>query len=295
MVGIMKRILLLAALLLVAIPTASAAVTVAAEDGDLELMAGQSATIPVTVTVTCDEFVLAGAQSITYAIQSTARADLNPTYTAITVAAGASCVPGNTVSGTGDITLSPGTDAVALMPQTLKVYAVQGSTNVSDDRAGNVWVAYNPGHQLTTDIAFPYTWTGGEMLAFNLTIDVTANDDTMIMFFPVSSPANGTVNGIGGNPKFFLRQGDDATQVKPVTWTPPAGAWDNATISFRHYSHCLNGGDLDACEAQFEETVVWTIQNGAPPTPAAEKDSPGVGAGLIIGLLAVAIVVLRRR
>lgn len=296
MVRPMKRIVLLAGLLLVALPTASATVTITAENGDLELMAGMTSKVPVTVTVSCDEFVMAAAQSITYAINSNAAADLKASHPEITVTAGAGCIPGNAISATGDITLNPDMDSFGLAPQTLKIWSVKGSDNFTYERSGNVWVAYNPGHTLTPDVTFPYTFMGGDKLSFNLTVDVSANSDTMVMFFPVSSTANGSVAGLA-HQRFFFSQGENSSRILPVSWTPPAGNWDNATITFSNYSHCLLGGEIDPCEPQLEETVTWTIVNGAPKTTGdgEGKDSPGVGAGLIIGLLAVALVVLRRR
>ncbi len=295
MVESMKRIVLLAGLLLVALPTASATVTLGAQDGDLEIMPGGTASIPVTVTVSCDEFIMAGAQSLTYSISSNARADLQASSPDITLTAGAGCVPGNSVSGTADVTLNPSQDAFGLVPQPIKIYAVRGDTNITYDRTGNVWVAYDPGHSFSTDIDFPYTFMGGEKLQFNLTIDVPANSDTMVMFFPVSSSANGSVNGLS-HQRFFFTQNEERSRVLPITWTPPTGAWDNATITFSHYSHCLLGGEIDPCEPQGEETVTWTIQNGAP-APSGEangKESPGVGVSLLIGLVAVALVLRRR-
>ncbi len=295
MVRPMKHIALLAGLLLIAIPTASATMNVSSAIGDLELEPGTTTKIPVLITVSCEEFVLAGATSLTFKVGSDARADWNAVHPDITVEAGPACVPGGSVGASGDISLSPGDDAFGLRSQTLKIWAVSGDTNLTFDRSGKIWTAYVGGHTMSTDVTFPASYTGGDALFFNLTVEITANSNSMIMFFPNPSAGNGSVSGFAST-QFFLDAGDSPTKTFQVKWTPPTGNWDNATFSFRKYSHCLNGGELNSCNMEDNEgTVTWTMVNDAPKPPVDDKPTPGVGAGLLVGVIAAALVVLRRR
>jgi hypothetical protein len=148
-------------------------------------------------------------------------------------------------------------------------------------------VGYRANHTLRSSIQFPYTMTGST-LTWNVTIGSSANARTMIMMNDVTATA-GSVSGLA--PHFIDTPPGNLTF--PVTFKAPDGDWSNATISFVVFSHwCLTTGPCG--DPNFSHTYHWTIKNGGGGGGGGKK-SPAPSALLMVGLLAGALVLRRRK
>ncbi len=282
---------LLVAMALLAVPGADAALSITADDEPLALPPGSTTELTVTGTVNCQDFVTSGSQTINVALTTDAPAEWGAQDGTLTFNAGPDCLnPAGTTSTTGTVSFTPNGTAMGLIPEIITITA-SGDADATFTRNEQIWVDYQPGHVMETDIDFPYTLTD-DVLVFNLTVTVTANTDSMVMFERLTTSA-GSVTGLG-NEQFFFTAGEAPTRVKTVTWTPPSGDWDNATIEFYNYSHCLIF-DFGDCGAHFEQNLTWTILNGGTPTPTGDEGEDSPGAGLVAILAAIAAIVVARR
>ena len=285
--------LLLAAAL--AAPTAQAAVAIDGENS-AKTIPTSGGSLSFNVTVDCTEFLTQGGPTL----DATVTTDLPDYY-------GAQDGPANfsaqdSVTGAQqqltqciDVTLSPTDDALGLVPTPFKATATVGSASAEFDHDKNVQIAYKDGHTMTTDVSFPYDFTeaDGEALEFNITIDIAANSRTMVMFIDPGASA-GNVDGLFH--QIFDVEDCETTRTIGVTWTPPSFAWENATISFYNYSHCLNGSP---CDPTNEQNITWEIRNaqtgGGPSNTPDDEESPSVPfIALGLALVAAAFVARRR-
>lgn len=290
-----KTTLFLLAAALMALPTASA-FTIDATIPDEPLTVGEKTDIPVTITFGQDD-CLAIASSAGTDATVTITSDLGDEWgfsgTDVTIS-DMDCISGGaSASANTTVSVTPSEDVIANIAVKPTLSAAIGEGDAVTYSDGSLVVGYVPGHTMTTDITFPYTYEGEGAMTFNVTLDVGANGDTMVMFLNVDA-GDASISGLE-HQKFFFTTGDEATRTMQVTWTPPSKGWDNSTVSFRNYSHCLADGVT--CDPEFDENIVWTINNGNPATSSDPpgEDSPGVGPVAFMALLGAALVALRRR
>ncbi len=289
----MTRLSLLAIALL-ALPSAQAALQLSVEDEPLGLPPGTTTDLEVTGTISCQDFITAGKQTLTVTLSSDAPDEWGPADGTLTFTAGADCLSASTsTTATGKVSFTPTADAMGLIGETITI-AATGDLEDTVQRNELMWVAYQPGHTMETSIDFPYELTESK-LTFNLTITITANTNTMVMFENVTT-TGGNVAGLS-HEQFFFTAGEERTRTKTISWEPPTGEWEEATISFYNYSHCLIF-DFGDCDAEVEDNISWTITNGGVPSPEPEGDgdkgSPGAGILLVLAAVGAALVLRRR-
>jgi hypothetical protein len=263
-----------------------------------------SATIPIQVSVGCD--VILGSLGGAASIAVIAPAWLNATSTTVTFDP-MECAADPTVEAItkqADVTITPAADAPGLVNATLNATIVYvgeapgplGEARESPVMLPEVHVAYRPGHLLTPSGDQTFTVTDGTY-AFDMTMDITANARTMVMFEDKKVTGGGLVTGLQAH--VFNVPNGERNLVQPVKFTAPQGAWDQVKVTFRNYSHCLDGTD---CGDQLTQIVTWTFKNGNPAAaaePASEKaeskGAPGLMLPSLLGILALAAVALRRK
>ena len=288
----------LLALLLVAALAAPAAQAAVAIDGEnsAKTISTSGGSLGFDVTVDCTEFILQAAPTL----DATVTTDL-PGYYGARDGTGTfsvqDCVTGATqqLTQTIDVALSPTDDAIGLAPTPFKATVTVGTATAEFDHDKNIQIAYEDGHTMTPDVAFPYEFTDadGEALEFNITIDIAANSRTMVMFIDPGASV-GNVDGLFH--QIFDVEDGETTRTIGVTWTPPSFAWETAEISFYNYSHCLNGSP---CDPTNEQNITWEIRNaqtggGAGETPD-DEESPSIPfIALGLALVAAAFVARRR-
>ena len=253
-------------------------------------------TLSFDVTLGCVEFVTGASQEISISLETSGLPDyFNPSSDPVTFAPGADCLTAQEITQSVDLKLSPGADAWAYVSSGFKVIATDGADLSAELDHDPIQIAYIPGHTMETSVAFPYEYTeadAGEVV-FDIALDISANGNTMVMFENVG--ANGTVNNLF-HQIFNLVGGEERSRNLTVTWTPPAGAWEEDVISFYTYSHCLDGPSED-CGPTNEDNVTWVIKNMAASGPGgepADEGSPGVPF-VLVAVALVAIALLRRR
>ena len=262
-----------------------------------------NATIPIDVSVGCEVILasLGGSASV----KVVAPAWLNATSTTVSfdpsecagIPAGSE-VP--RVTKQADVTLTPAPDSPGLVNATLNATIVYvGEAPMSEPRNSfvalpDVHVAYRPGHVMTPDGDQTFTVTNGTY-SFDMTVDITANARTMIMFEDKKVTGGGLLTGLQAH--VFDVPAGEVQLVQPVKFTAPTGAWETVKVSFYNYSHCLDGTD---CGPQVQNNITWTFKNGGPPVePATEneesKDAPGPVFPAILLALALVAIVARRK
>ncbi len=295
----MKAALLaLAVLLLAPLATADATHSTTFTGGAIPY--DGNATIPIDVSIECPALV-AG-------LGSSARVDvvgpvwLNASSTTVMFdPMECSGNPTGKLTKQVEVSLAPKPEAPGLVNATLNATLVYDDENPATETARSpielpaVHVAYRPGHTMTPDGDQTFTVTDGSY-AFDMKVDITANARTMIMFEDKKVSGGGLLTGLQAH-IFNVPEGE-LNLVQPVKFTAPQGAWDSVRVSFRTYSHCLDGAD---CGPQLEKTVTWTFKNvggNATVEPAGEKESKGAPGLLLPSMtlaLALAAIAMRRK
>lgn len=275
-------------LALLVAPLASAA-EASFSDAALTIPPTGSADLIVTVTVDCAE-ILAANNDLKVPVSTTGLPDWFGAGTAEASFALTDCAPPS-VSASKDVTLTftPTADAFGLDPYGFTVNAGTDSAPYT----GPIQVGYLDGHQISSDMEFPYVLTDADegRVTWNVTIDVTANSQTMVMFQNLQYSV-GKVSGISH--QIFDVETEDTTRTLTATFEAPDFEWEEATITFWNYSHCLKGTD---CPPTNSQNLTWVIQNGAggPSNGGGDgKDSPGL-APVTLTIALVAITLLARR
>lgn len=286
----MNRTLLgLLSLALLVAPAASAA-DATFTDEPLTIPPSGSLDLPVTVTVDCAD-ILSGGGGLSVPVSTTGLPDWMGAGTATADFAATDCLTGETTASK-DVALrfDPTDDALGLDPYGFTLVAGDDSSEFT----GPIQVGYRDGHNMTTDLAFPHTLTDadGGRVSWNITIEVDANSQTMVMFQNLQTSV-GKLSGV--NHQIFDVETGDASRTLTATFEAPSFEWEEATITFWSYSHCLKGED---CPPTNNQNVTWVITNGATSSPLNEgdgKDSPGLApVGLGLALVAAALVARRR-
>jgi hypothetical protein len=261
-----------------------------------------SATIPIDVTIQCPTLLVEGLGGGSAHVEVVGPAWLSATSTTVTFdAMECSSNPSVPLTKTVEVSLAPLPNAPGLVNATLNATLVFEDENPATEASRSpielpaVHVAYRPGHVLTPDGDQTFTVTNGSY-AFELTIDITANARTMIMFEDKKVSGGALLTGLQAH-TFNVPEGE-VSRVNPVKFTAPQGAWESVKVSFRTYSHCLDGTD---CGPQLEKTVTWTFNNANPDAtvePSSEKESkgaPGLLLPSIVAALAIAALAIRRK
>jgi len=194
------------------------------------------------------------------------------------------------------VDVSASEDAPGLTPFALTMEATGDDQTGSGDFQG-LMVDYSPGHTIDPGNGETFEVRGGQV-SFNLTIDVTANARTMVMFEDKDVPAGAKLDGLSA--VTFEVAAGERTATLPVTFQAPQGDWEELEVSFTNFSHCLDGSPCDPVQQQ---QVTWTFVNmgGAPTGTDGDggdegEESPGAGMLLVaLGVLAAALVAARRR
>ncbi|MFA5943535.1 MAG: hypothetical protein WC876_03610 [Candidatus Thermoplasmatota archaeon] len=261
-----------------------------------------NATIPIQVSVGCDVVLASGGGSADVQVAG------QPTWlnaTSTTVAFDPSeCLmdPAGAVVKQADLVLTPMPNAPGLVNVTLNATIVYvgeapgplGEPRLSPIELPTVHVAYRPGHLMTPDGDKTFPVTNGTY-TFDMKVEITANARTMIMFEDKRVQGGGLLTGLQAH--VFNVPAGETNLVQPVRFTAPQGAWDTVKVSFRNYSHCLDGTD---CGPQVEKTITWTFTNTGPAVePATEtndsKDAPAPLLPAILMTLALVVAVARRK
>lgn len=299
----MKAVLLALAAILFA-PMAAADVTHSTTFAGGAIPYDGSATIPIQVNVGCDVILASLGGTASVAVIGPSWLNASSTNVAFDPAE-CSSDPAGEVSKQAEVTLTPNADAPGLVNATLNATIVYvgeaalppplGGARESPVELPAVHVSYRPGHAMTPDGDQTFTVTNGSY-AFDMKVGITANARTMIMFEDKKVSGGGLLTGLQAH-IFNVPEGE-LNLVQPVKFTAPQGAWDSVRVSFRTYSHCLDGTD---CGPQLEKTVTWTFKNAgdnATVEPAGEKESKGAPGLLLPSMtlaLAAAAIALRRK
>lgn len=258
-----------------------------------------STDVNFTLHVGCDILLEEGG-SATFTVSTDLPAEFGAESKDVDVSADQDCLLG----GSGDrevsdtLTITPVDGAMGNNKTTFTLTATGAGESGEAENSDQVWIGYLPGHELDPEIEFPYTMTAadGPELVFNVTVTITANSNTMVMFEQADATP-GDVTGLA-HEVFNLKTGDARERTKTVTFIPPADDWENATISFFNFSHCLDSGF--ECGNEMEQDISWTITNGGVSTDSGGngggEDSPSPGVfTLLLGLLGAAFIAARRR
>lgn len=259
-----------------------------------------TAVLPVEVSMGCDTIVRSGGGSADVQATSSA-AWLGATSTTVTFDP-SECLAGptGTIVKQAELTLTPAADAPGLVVATLEasiVYvgeapAPMGGTTQTPVFLPDVQVAYRPGHALSPGGDQAFTVLGGSH-SFNLTIEVTSNAQTMVLFEDQKAIGGGLVSGL--QPLAFDVAAGNGRLVQPVTFTAPAEAWESVLFTFRNSSRCA---DAAQCAPQLQQNVTWTFTNGDAATAQAGKDAKGAPGPLLPSILAalgLTLIAVRRR
>ncbi|HET6399030.1 MAG TPA: hypothetical protein VFH47_05700 [Candidatus Thermoplasmatota archaeon] len=302
-----NRILLLAGITLAwALPVqADVSATTAFAGG--EIAHDAPTMVPITVDVGCDLALRTAGGTVTVEFQ-----DLPEWLTASPQSMEvdpAACVPGVDGSITQDVPmeLTPSPDAPGLVPAILNASVTytgevtEPTGQVSAPETAFVetpatMVAYRPGHTMQPDGDQTFQVPGNEPYSFDLQLDIQANARTMIMFEDrtISDP-NALINGLKA--QIYDVPAGQTSETRKVTFTPPSGPWESVAVTFRTYSHCLDG---ENCGNQLERTVTWTFVNAGGEAPPAEepesgsKDAPGPALVIVLVALVAALAARRR-
>lgn len=202
-------------------------------------------------------------------------------------------LPASSLTRNVTVTVTASRDAAGLVPFDFTILASGESLSGSAEGSGtfqDVMVDYGPGHAIDPGDA-TFEVTGGEV-SFNLTVSVSANAKTMVMFEDVERPSGARLDGLK-SVTFDVAEGH-REEVLPITFKAPSGDWDELAVTFTHVSHCQEG---EECDPLGHEEVTWTFTNAGGAAPADDegdsKESPGPVAGLLV--LALVGLALRAR
>jgi hypothetical protein len=282
-------------------PSAAADAKGSSSFADDEIAHDAPTSVPLTVEIGCDLAITSGGGTVTVTMEelpewltaTTATFDVDPM----------SCIPSSPSLGnvSQEVTLqvTPSKDAPGLVPASLNA-----TVRFTGELRGNatagievppVVVKYRPGHS-TTPEDMTFTVPPGAPYTFDLVIDVTANARTMVMFEDkkLSDPA-ALLNGLKAE-TYDVAAGKRG-ETRKVTFTPPEDpSWERVVVTFRTFSHCLDG---DHCPEEMQRNVTWTFVNQQPGLQTStldEKDAPALPMVLVAaGLVALAAMVRRRQ
>ncbi len=276
----MKQILLVALLLAIA-PAQALSLSASAPGTYIDPMGSMD--ITVDVTVDCADIVSAGG-SLDAALTAEVLDGVDVTGETVSFAVSDCSPPSSTVTKQGTVTLTPTDSAAGLTPFDAKIISGDEQTTVE-----GLAVDYKPGHTMSIEGDQTFEVTGG-YIEFPLDLTITANAKTMIMF-EEKSVSTGLLDGLAH--KVFDVAANETSATYTVSWTAPEGGWENATVSFYTYSHCLD--KTEGCDPQFESRPTWTFINMDPhgTETEGEKESPSFALPLLI--VGLALVALRRR
>ncbi|MEK6986224.1 MAG: hypothetical protein AABX89_07570 [Candidatus Thermoplasmatota archaeon] len=271
-----------------------------------EIPASGVTPIDFLFTLDCQTVLTSGGGDVALALEGV------PEWLSAT-AAGGELAPEDCLAdptGVAELALTGGLEPIAgapgLLPAELTAKATYTSLLGDTVEASAVLpafhVAYLPGHRLTPEGDQTFQVQSSKPLTVPLRIEVLANARTMVMFEDktVSNP-DALVNGLKAK-IFDVPPGQIGLIVEErnVVFTPPTGAWDKVTVSFRNYSHCLDGPD---CGNELERVLTWTFVNAAPDqisqvdgagATESSKGAPAPGLLLVVGAVGVALLLRRR-
>ena len=266
-----------------------------------------TATVPIQVSVGCEVILASLGGSASVAVVGPAWLNATSTTVSFEPSECAGIPSGSEVpkiTKQADVTLTPAPESPGLVNATLNATIVYvGEAPMSEPRNSfvdlpAVHVAYRPGHVLTPSGDQTFSVTNGSY-SFDMTIDITANARTMIMFEDKKVTGGALLTGLQAH-TFNVPEGE-VSKVNPVKFTAPQGAWDTVRVTFYNYSHCLDGTD---CGPQVQSNITWTFKNanpGAAVEPAGEdekkgsKGAPGPAMPAILIALAVVAIAARRK
>ncbi|MGB1697476.1 MAG: hypothetical protein ACPHK8_03665 [Thermoplasmatota archaeon] len=287
----MKQILALALIFMVA--SASAQIST---DPDTTVIVepGASASIPFTYTGSCQGAVgetltdiLLGGGEVDVTITGSGGDGLTFTDAVVTLDY-TSCVtgPATNPSATGSMTVTADQWASGRIPQDVTL------TDGDATATASVMTNYTVIYALTTDATFPMETNDGKGM-FNVTLTVTANAPTMIMFF-TEDAACGSVTGMKDiyniNAGDFVN-GEPTTITSQVTYENTCGE-ESDSHSFNTVAH---NPEMSTDLFPFQ-SFAWTFTNadGHGGDHDDEKDTPGFGLVALLGAIAVAFVARRK-
>lgn len=274
----MRKMLLVALLLLplssAQLPTGEFSVT---GSGPIELSPTESTQFDASVTFGCQEILLENGLEATVEF-ATSFEGVSSSIETLSFSP-MDCIGEESVTESATILVSA-TNASGLEPFTPSIVAKHGSESTSFELEETI-VAYRPGHVMTPNGDQTFQ-VDGLTYEFDLHLEILANAQTMVMFENKDVSGLASLTGLKAN-IFDVAAGDTEITNK-ITFTAPEGNWDQETVTFYTYSHCLGG---ENCGANLEQNVTWTFVNTADPIPEGgeEKSTPAPAVALLIGAL----------
>lgn len=287
----MKRILALALIFMVA--SASAQISTD-PDTTIVVEPGASTSIPFTYTGSCQNVlgtslpdILLGGGEVSVTITGSGGEGLSFADTVITLDY-TSCITGlaEDPAASGNMTVTADAWATGRIPQDVTLSGGEATATAT------VMTNYTAIYTLTTDATFPMETHEGKGM-FNVTLTVTANAPTMIMFFSEDA-ACGSVTGMKDiyniNAGDFVN-GEPTTITSQVTYENTCGEEEDIH-SFNTVAH---NPEMSTDLFPFQ-SFDWTFMNadGHGGEHGDEKDTPGFGLVALLGAIAVAFVARRK-
>ncbi len=248
-----------------------------------------TAPLNVTVEVGCGIFAADPSASELVVSATTENDTLTASTETIAIAASDCLAGGGAITKDVVLTMTPAEDAPGIVTIPIAVTAMVGTASGEGETSATV--SYKADHQIIPDVTFPLTVDNGTV-TFNVTIVYAANAPSMVMFEEQSFDNGGSIKGLKP-----VIETPPAEVVLPVTFKAPSGDWNQTTLSFRNFSHYIFTDTGLAGDPELEKIVEWTFVQGASETPATEegdKDSPGAGVLVALGLFALAFVARRK-
>lgn len=294
----MRAVALLTFVILALVPSASADANGHSSFAAGELAYDEPTNVPVTVVLGCDLVLTTGGGIATVSME-----ELPVWLSAAPVSVEVDpmeCIPGvqGEITRELSVAVTPAADAPGLVPASINATVTYDGELQGDATAkitlAPVVVGYRPGHRISPEGDQTFTVPAAQPYSFDMTIDVLANARTMVMFEDKTlSDPSAMVNGLKAH-TYDVAAGETQEKRK-VTFTPPEGPWESVTVTFRTFSHCLDGTN---CGEESESVVTWTFKNEAPSTApeqnAESKGAPGASLFLVLALL-VSVAAMRRR
>ncbi len=248
--------------------------------------------LPVTITVECGD-ILGASGSYNVPVSVEGLPDYFGAGTATAEFAASDCLVADAITKDVVLTFTPTQAAFGLDPYPFQIKA--GDDSFEHKQLAQV--GYKSGHSLTLDQTFPHNLTTEDngKLHWNVTVEIDANSQTMVMFQNLQVSV-GKLSGI--NHQIFNVEEGDTVRTLSATFEAPDFEWEEATIQFWNYSHCLKGVDCPPINSQ---NMTWVITNDAKGGAAgggsdAGNDSPAVAPiGLGLVLVAAALIVRRQK
>jgi hypothetical protein len=286
------QIALVAALALTVAPMATAA-TLTVDEANVVVPPGGSYAIPFTYSEACTAAaspsltdILTGTGSVDASITATGG---NLTYATTTATLDyTSCLAAPPVDPVTTGTLLVSADQWAQGMTPITVTLSDGTATANTEAKVN----YTNIYTVSTDATFPLETVDG-MAKFNLTMTVTANAPSMIMFFKQTASC-GSVTGL---PEFLNINDGDYISGKPtllvqeISYTNTCSDNEMDSFVFDTVAHNV------AYSTDLFEThqVNWTFENnGGNAAGETSEETPGVGLVVIMAALG-AIVIARRK